>query len=424
MVAFAPLCDDPYALLFGPGSATGAHGHWSILLAEPDDIHEINGDGALDALPPLARIEDAPPLPFIGGYAGLASYELGAVLDRVPRMPGRSWPDLAFGYFPCAALFDHQRKALWVVGPDAHKVDTFTAQLGDAPLPSAMAPQPTHVQFLDRQGTCKDSVAQVIDLIHAGDIFQANISQGFCINLPDTSTAFSYFRTLCAQSPAPYSAYFRRNAEQALLSNSPEQFFALDPNGRIQTSPIKGTRPRAQDPENDRALAEALMNSPKDRSENLMIVDLMRNDLSKVCVPGSVTVPHHCALHSFANVHHLISTIEGQIKPGKSAQDILAACFPAGSITGAPKIRAMEIIAQFEKKARGPYCGSLGYISHNGQAEFNVLIRSVEYLQDGPAHRLCFRTGGGIVADSDPATEVQEMLDKARAICTAAGADI
>ncbi len=422
--AFAPLSTAPYALLLGPGYDHGKNGRWSIILVRPDEVFERSGPEALSALPPLPPIENARPLPFVGGYAGLASYELGAALDRVPRHGDGPWPDLAFGHYACAALFDHHTRSFFVVGPDKASANRFAEELAEAPLPPLNPKEKTAINFQLSRNQCMDQVQEVIRLIHAGDIFQANISQGFRIDLGDNHDAYSYYRRLCAQSPAPYGAFFRRTANQVLISNSPEQFFSLDEHGVVQTSPIKGTRPRAKDPQADQALARELLASPKDRSENLMIVDLMRNDLSRVCKAGSVKVSKHCALQSFANVHHLVSTVEGQLDHGKTAIDVLAACFPAGSITGAPKIRAMEIIARMEGTARGPYCGSLGYISAHGRAEFNVLIRSAEHTQDQDGNHLRFRTGGGIVADSDPAMEAQEMLDKARALARAAGAEI
>ena len=424
LLAFAPLSTEPYALLLGPGYDHEENGRWSIILARPDAVYERSGPDALSALPPLQPIEDAPPLPFVGGYAGLASYELGAALDRVPRHADGHWPDLAFGNYPCAALFDHHTRSLWVVGPDNPRANQFAERLGEASLPPLKVGKKNIINFQLSRTQCMEQVEKVIALIHAGDIFQANISQGFHIDLGDNYDAYSFYRRLCAQSPAPYSAYFRRNPKQVLISNSPEQFFALDELGVVQTSPIKGTRARAKDPNADQALAKALLDSPKDRSENLMIVDLMRNDLSRVCKAGSVKVSKHCALQSFANVHHLVSTVEGQLDHGKTVIDILAACFPAGSITGAPKIRAMEIIAHMEDTARGLYCGSLGYISRHGRAEFNVLIRSAEHSHDQDGNHLHFRAGGGIVADSDPAMEAQEMLDKARALARAAGAEL
>lgn len=421
-MAFAPLCDEPYALLLGPGNEGHDNGRWSILLARPEAVFETSGPEALDKLPPLSSIEHSPRLPFVGGYAGLTSYELGAALDQVPRLDGGNWPDLAFGDYPCAAIFDHQTKSLWAIGPDKQKANSFAKLLGDEALPTLDEPEPTKVRFLQSQDKCEQNIKRTLDYIRAGDIFQANISQAFRIDPGPQESAFSYFRQLCRQSPAPYAAFFHRSDSQALISNSPERFFSLAQDGKVQTSPIKGTRPRGETAALDRALIEELLQSPKDRAENLMIVDLMRNDLSRVCIPGSIRVPELCALKSFANVHHLVSTIKGQLAPGKNALDVLAACFPAGSITGAPKIRAMHIIAELEARSRGPYCGSLGYISRHGVSEFNVLIRSAEHTIKEGKSRIDFCTGGGIVADSDPAQEYQEMLDKAQALMRAVGA--
>ena len=423
LAAFAPLSAETYALLLGPGGGA-TQGRWSLLMARPDDVFEASGAGALASLPPLnPAAGTTPPLPFTGGYAGLACYELGASLERVPRMDGGAWPDMAFGHYPCAALFDHRDKALWVVAPDAPKARRFAALLGDQDTPPP-PPAAAKVQFSDNRTDVENAVAQVRSLIAAGDIFQANISQGFAIDLAAGEGAFSFYRRLCAHSPAPFGGFFRRSATQVLLSNSPERFFCVDGDGVVRTQPIKGTRPRHADASRDRALAEALLHSAKDRAENLMIVDLMRNDLSRVCMPGTVRVRALCALQSFANVHHLVSTVEGRLAPGNTALDMLAAGFPAGSITGAPKVRAMEVIADIEGCPRGPYCGALGYLSAHGGADFSVLIRTAEHKRTDGGARLCFRTGGGIVADSDPAMEYDEMIDKARALCHAAGAQL
>ncbi|VAV88926.1 Para-aminobenzoate synthase, aminase component, partial [hydrothermal vent metagenome] len=265
-------------------------------------------------------------------------------------------------------------------------------------------------------------VAKTIEYIEAGDIFQANISRAFLALLPKKHSPFDLFRQMSRASLAPFSAYFRLDKTRAVLSNSPERFLAVDKTGQIQTHPIKGTRPRGNSKAEDEHLAQALQNSAKDKAENLMIVDLMRNDLSKVCEAGSVKVPELFALQSYANVHHLVSTVRGQLRAGTTAADILRACFPPGSITGAPKIRAMQIIHQLEQVQRGPYCGALGYISNSGQMDFNVLIRTMQ-LQvrpDGDWDAV-FRAGGGIVADSKPLDETKEMRDKASVFAALAG---
>jgi para-aminobenzoate synthetase component 1 len=252
-------------------------------------------------------------------------------------------------------------------------------------------------------------VARVRDYIIAGDIFQANLSQRF--EAPLEEDPWRLYRRLREVNPAPFAAYLEFDGV-AVASASPERFLLLDTAGQVETRPIKGTRPRGVSPEHDAALSRALHDSGKDRAENLMIVDLLRNDLSRTCAPGTVRVPELFALEGFRTVHHLVSTVTGTLAPGHEATDLLATTFPGGSITGAPKVRAMEIIAELEPSRRGIYCGSIGYLSVTGAMDTSIVIRTFVCL----AGRAFFSAGGGIVADSDPAQEYEETLDKARAL--------
>ena len=223
------------------------------------------------------------------------------------------------------------------------------------------------------------------------------------------------FERLCRASPAPHAAYFRLDATHVILTNSPERFVSVRA-GQVEARPIKGTRKRSVDPVEDAALASELAASAKDRAENLMIVDLMRNDISRVCASGSVRVPVLCAVESYANVHHLVSVVEGELAAGQDMFDLVTASFPPGSITGAPKVRAMQIIAELEGESRGPYCGALGWISEAGDMDLNVMIRTAAMrVEDGVWHAT-IRSGGGIVADSDPQAEYEETLTKASAL--------
>ncbi len=253
------------------------------------------------------------------------------------------------------------------------------------------------------------AVERVRQYILAGDIFQANLSQRFVT--PWAGAPFDFYRRLIAANPAPFAAYLQ-GAGFAVASASPERFLSVDVAGNVETRPIKGTRPRGATPAEDRRLADELLASEKDRAENVMIVDLLRNDLSKVCQPGSVEVPALCALESHPTVHHLESVVTGRLDSGRTATDLLRASFPGGSITGAPKVRAMEILAELEPVARGVYCGMIGWLSVTGAMDTSIAIRTVT-LQGGQAY---FHAGGGIVADSEAALEYQETLDKAAGI--------
>jgi para-aminobenzoate synthetase component 1 len=266
----------------------------------------------------------------------------------------------------------------------------------------------THAGYLE-------AVARVREYIFAGDIFQANLSQRF--TAPLVEPPWDIYRRLRTRNPAPFAAYLDFE-EATVLSASPERFLRVDPGGRVETRPIKGTRPRGVGPEHDAALGQALTESAKDRAENLMIVDLMRNDLSRVCAAGSVRVPELFASEKYATVHHLVSTVVGTLAPGADALDLVRAAFPAGSITGAPKVRAMEIIAELEPVQRGVYCGSIGYWSVTGALDTSVAIRTAVALGD----RVYFSAGGGIVADSEAEQEYRETLDKARGMIAALSA--
>jgi aminodeoxychorismate synthase component I len=254
------------------------------------------------------------------------------------------------------------------------------------------------------------AVARVREYILAGDIFQANLSQRFEAPLRESPAAL--YQRLRRVNPAPFAAYLDLGGVQ-VLSASPERFLRVEgATGQVESRPIKGTRPRGTGPMHDLALGQALTESAKDRAENLMIVDLLRNDLSRVCRPGTVRAPELFALEHHPTVHHLVSTVVGQLREGMTAGDLLRAAFPGGSITGAPKVRAMEIIAELEPTRRGVYCGSIGYLGFDGSLDTSIVIRT--YLIRPGA--VFFQAGGGIVADSDPAEEYQETLDKARGL--------
>jgi para-aminobenzoate synthetase component 1 len=260
-----------------------------------------------------------------------------------------------------------------------------------------------------------EAVARVREYILAGDIFQANLSQRF--EGPLAEPTFDLYRRLRRRNAAPFAAYLDLGSF-AVLSASPERFLRLDENRRhVETRPIKGTRPRGLGPMHDAALGRALAESDKDRAENVMIVDLLRNDLSRVCRPGTVRVPELFALEQHPTVHHLVSTVVGELEPGTAPVELLRAAFPGGSITGAPKVRAMEIIAELEPTRRGVYCGSIGYISSTGAMDMSIVIRTYVALRG----RVYFQAGGGIVADSDPEQEYRETLDKARALIEVLG---
>jgi para-aminobenzoate synthetase component 1 len=259
----------------------------------------------------------------------------------------------------------------------------------------------------------ESAIARGIEYIHAGDCFQVNLSQRLLH--PATLPPLELYQRLRERNPAPFAGYFDLG-DFVLASASPERFVRVQ-NGEVETRPIKGTRPRGVTPQEDRANAAELLTSAKDRAENVMIVDLLRNDLGRVCAYGTVKVEAVCRLESYQTVHHLVSEVRGTLRPGLGPVDLLRAAFPGGSVTGAPKVRAMEIIAELEPTARGPYCGSLGYIGCDGSMDTSILIRTFTIGKGW----IQFPVGGGIVADSDPAAEYAETLHKAEGLLRALG---
>ncbi len=439
---FAVVAGDPYAALLHGAGERGRHSFigfdpFRVIVAR-DGVVTI--DGAPVAGDPwqvlreeLAHHRSAavPGLPpFQGGAIGYLGYELAGHLEDVPCPPADpdDFPDMQMMLCDLVVAIDHDARRALVVSsghpesdPDArrrraqHRLDQAVARLAGAvaldppPVPSGV---PRIAPDVPRKAY-ERSVRRVIDYILAGDIFQANISQRFVAELPAGLGPLDLFRRLQAGNPAPFSAYLTLG-EVVIASSSPERFLRLD-GDRVETRPIKGTRPRGATPAEDDALAAELAASEKDRAENVMIVDLLRNDLSRVCRDGSVEVPELCAVQRFATVMHLVSTVTGRLRAGLGAVDLLAACFPGGSITGAPKIRAMEIIAEIEATRRGPYCGAIGYIGFDGALDTSVVIRTFAIR----GRRVTFQAGGGVVADSDPAGEYEETLAKARALIAA-----
>lgn len=322
--------------------------------------------------------------------AGYASYELGYALEpRLrERMPGgRSLPLLQFGVYD---------------GPE--DADTLLAQAEAEAGEAGLSPAQPGWTAADHAA----AIARILDYIAAGDIYQANLTMEMTAEM--RGTALGLYGALRARQPVAHGAFVALPDAPVILSRSPELFFASDAHGRIETRPMKGTAPRASNPAHDAALRMELQNSIKNRAENLMIVDLLRNDISRICQPGSVKVPQLYAIESYATVHQMVSHVVGRLIPGTQPSDIFRALFPCGSITGAPKIRAMEIIRDLEARPRDIYCGAIGWMGPDGAASFNVAIRTITLA--GACAR--FGVGGGIVTDSTAAGEYEEALWKAR----------
>ena len=415
--ALSPFADEPNACLLHSGEAG-----WSYLLRGPSaQLDEGDPFDALTRLIGPAGDFDPQGPPFQGGVTGLACYELAARIEPL-RLGRTAWPDLHAGFYDTLLAFDGPRRRVVAVG----RGETDQAAAAKAKEALAWLEAPGHRPVAGRLAgrfepaagaPYEAAVRQVTRRIADGEIFQANIARAWRGVLLRGVSPFDLFARLAVQSPAPFAAYLRLKG-RALVSNSPERFLSIAPGGVVTSEPIKGTRPRGATPKADAALAADLRASPKDRAENLMIVDLMRNDIARVCAPGSVKAPALFKLHSFANVHHLISTVRGKLTGGAGPADLLRAAFPPGSITGAPKIQAMKVIAGLEPP-RGPYCGCLFWAGPDGRFESSVLIRTVLLEQNSDGWSLEARAGAGIVADSDPASERAETEDKMAAIARA-----
>lgn len=382
---------------------TGRYSYLALALKQ-----EVSGSD-FEVLPPLTNT-----LPwFENAWFGYLGYELKHALETLPPdMPGSmDLPNLWFGNFRLILRFDHETRSMEAFAESPEALSLIPSPL---PLPPAA---PARVSALASNMSKEEyfrKVESIRESILRGDIYQANLTRKF---FGETSAApFLLFAELCRVSPAAYSAYLRIGNTQ-ILSSSPERFLTLDTSGVVETRPIKGSARRSPDPKEDSAARAALEKSEKDRAENLMIVDLMRNDLSRGCVPGSVSVEGLFEVTSYPTVHHMASTVHGMKRPDLCALDLIKSCFPPGSMTGAPKIRAMEICSSHERIKRGVYSGALGWFGGDGSTDFSVVIRTL-ILHHG---RFEFQVGGAIVYDSKPEEEWQETLTKATGIAKALG---
>ncbi len=363
--------------------------------------------------------------PFQGGAVGSISYEFGWGLENRRPPATRVTDDLHLAFYDVVFAFDHREERCWLIASGypadddtarrvraEERLDRFEAVLGRRAAPRAATPRIDWRPAAGRDAHCA-AVERVRELILAGDIYQANVAQRFLATRPAGAAPWDLYRNLRAANPAPFASYLDQGARQ-ILSSSPELFLRSD-SRRVETRPIKGTARREDDPGTDRAAAIALATSAKNRAENVMIVDLLRNDLSRVCEADSVAVPTLCAVESYAGLHHLVSAVTGTLRPGVDTLDLLAASFPGGSITGAPKLRAMEVIAAIEGRSRGAYCGAIGWLGFDGAIALNIAIRTI--VAEG--HTLEFSVGGGITLLSDPDDEYEETLVKANRLLAA-----
>jgi para-aminobenzoate synthetase component 1 len=442
--AFERLTALPHVVFFDSALTSDKLGRYSFVAADPFDWIEAKvGDAD-----PFESLQDRlasfqatsrPDLPpFQGGIAGLFSYDLNASLEKLPRprIVDLPLPALAVGIYDVVLAFDHQEKQSWIISqgfperePIARReraerrIDFFQehltkrnatvrSKLSAQSLAENIAPQfPTGLDQITSNMSAADyqrMIKRAVEYIHAGDVFQVNLAQRLLC--PAQTDSVSLYRKLRQKNPAPYAGFLDLGNTQ-ICSSSPECFLKVR-DRHVETRPIKGTRGRSSSPEADLFVGDELQLSEKDRAENVMIVDLMRNDISRVCTADSVHVAELCGVETYAHVKHLVSSVKGKLRDHVTNLDLLKACFPGGSITGAPKIRAMQIIAELEPTARGAYCGSLAYLGFDGQMDSSILIRTIT----AGAGWWQLPVGGGIVAQSDPLDEYRETWHKARGL--------
>jgi para-aminobenzoate synthetase component 1 len=448
LIAFEAFKDRPYSFFLDSGMGPERLGRYSFMGSDPFLVMRSRGtrvdliDNAgcrtlhgnpfdiLGALLQSYRLDGGHTrLPFLGGAVGYLSYDLGHFVERLPSLAidDLRLPECYLGFYDSVAVFDNLKNRAFIAstgfpetGPQRQRrAEERLAELthmtatargsevrhgppaGHMREPIGLRSNFTHEQYVE-------AVERVRQYIIAGDIFQANLSQRFEADMP--VPPYELYRRLRHINPAPFAAYLNFE-DVTVVSASPERFLRVQ-GDYVETRPIKGTRPRGEDLTSDRALAQELLLSVKDKAEHVMIVDLERNDLGRVCDFGTVRVSELLALEEYATVFHLTSTVEGRLRPEKTIIDLLKGTFPGGSITGAPKVRAMEIIDELEPTRRSVYTGSIGYIGFDMGLDLSIVIRTI-LVKNGKAY---FQVGGAVVYDSDPEGEYRETLDKARAL--------
>ncbi len=435
---FDKFADEPWSIFLDSNQPNSIHGRYDIISSRPkvcitsrDRINKIDSSSDSLTVPgdPFAILKDYLPLdlggnntdhklPFVGGALGYFSYDLGRSIEKIPEtaVDDLQLADMKVGIYSWAIIVDHAEKKTFIVGD---KSDLRLQRDWDDLVQYAT----DNVNFLKTrqefnvlsevrsnmtESFYAEAFNKIKNYIKEGDCYQVNLAQRFSAVVEgDPWLAYCMLRTI---NPSPFSAYLNY-PEFQILSNSPERFLSVK-DKIVQTKPIKGTRPRSKEQTKDDVLLQELKNSKKDQAENVMIVDLLRNDISKNCALGSVKVPKLFDIESFPNVHHMVSTITGKLEQNRNAIDLLRGSFPGGSITGAPKLRAMEVIEELEPHRRGVYCGAIGYISNNGYMDTNIAIRTILHQQQ----QMYFYAGGGIVHDSEVSSEYQETFDKAAAM--------
>jgi para-aminobenzoate synthetase component 1 len=420
----AGLADGEVAGLLESSAGPDDVARWSIFASAPRFVLTARPDGTTEGLDvPFLDVLDAvrdprvapAAVPFVGGLIGHLAYDAGRWFEDLPDTVEHdvATPLAAFGYYEAALVHDGREGRTYLVRthPDVDAGPWLDGLATRLPTPARTTVDAAAVTWNVTRPEYLAMVTRAREYVFAGDVFEVCLSRRFSV--PHAGPAAPVYAALRERSPSPFAA-FCAFADHALVSSSPERFLSWD-GERLETRPIKGTTPRHADPTANAAVIEAMGQDRKQMAEHLMIVDLSRSDLSRVCAPGTVVVPHLARAETYSHVNHLVSVIQGRPPAGIGVRQILGAAFPGGSITGAPKVRAMEVIDELEPVARGAYTGSIGYLSVGGRIDLNIAIRT--FVASGG--RLHGQVGGAIVADSDPAAEWQETEDKAEGMLAA-----
>jgi anthranilate synthase component 1 len=403
-------------VLTGPGARRATGG---FLAALDTWWRHVAAQGA----PRAPRATSIPALPFTGGWLLYLGYELAGEIEPCLSLPRTTAGPVAQAIrIPAAIVHEHAGGRSWIVAePDAHSsLERIAADVAGLPSFCGPAGSEAHARAAvplqvseEEPSRYLHAVERALQYIGAGDVYQANLSRGWRARLPDGVRAHHLYRRLRETNPGPFSGIAELE-DLTIVSSSPERLVEVRA-GYVGTRPIAGTRPRGRDASSDRELAHELQAHPKERAEHIMLIDLERNDLGRICEAGSVRVDELMTIESYAHVHHIVSNVSGRLRPGTTPGQVLAAVFPGGTITGCPKVRCMEIIAELESEPRGAYTGSLGYLNLDGSMDMNILIRSLQVH----GRELSLRAGAGIVADSIPQRELEETQAKARGVLRA-----
>jgi len=424
----------PY--LLASSASAGELARWSLLLRTSGQTLALGADGRLSGpgtsatflgrlkqwAGPARRGDNEIPLPFTGGWFIYLGYELVGEIEPRLNLPAATdgLPAALAAHCPAAVLYDHHSRETWVAGESPEAMDRALAEIEDLVPTTGISTAHCAIDLTlnaDPGERFTAGVHRIKEWILDGDVFQVNLSRGWQGRSANLLDPAALYQSLIISNPAPFAGLARLPGG-TVLSSSPERLVEVR-GDRVQTRPIAGTRPRGTSADQDASLSAELIAHPKERAEHIMLIDLERNDLGRVCEKGSVEVNELMVVESYTHVHHIVSNVRGRLRPGTHATDVIAAVFPGGTITGCPKVRCMEIIAALEGKGRGFYTGAMGYLGHDGGMDTNILIRSM-VVRD---HELSFRTGAGIVADSDAESELAETEAKARGLLRALSDD-